>query len=200
MSSNVPARERRVLVGEAFRPPDDEAPARKLNRLRLSEYIGAKAYSLTLATAARQPWLAEEAVGHYCLEALRETSARLRFDVYAYCFMPDHLHLLVGSSCDDGDLIDFVKRFKQKTGWWFKNREIAGALKASPTGSIGSQDKNAVSLWQRSYYDHIIRSEDNLRAAAEYIIANPVQAGLTKEPGEYAHAGSLVWPDIHRSR
>jgi putative transposase len=128
---------------------------------------------------------------------LKETSALTQIEVYAYCFVPDHVHLLVGSGEDGADLIDFVKRFKQKTGWWFSNRYVpSGSLKASPTDPAAA--KRSIGLWQKSYYDHIVRSNENIRAAAEYIIANPVQAGLTREPGEYPFAGSFVWPDIYQ--
>jgi REP element-mobilizing transposase RayT len=99
--------------------------------------------------------------------------------------MPDHLHLLVGSE-QEADLIDLVKRFKQKAGWWFRN-VYKGGLKASLTGL----------LRQRSYYDHIVRSDTGLRAAAEYVIGNPVSAGLTTSIGEYRFAGSFVWPDLN---
>ena len=175
-------------VEEAFKPPEAVSTVRKRNRLPLMEYKGAKAYSLTLATAQRQPWFADETITEHCLGVLKDTAEAYQFEVYAFCFMPDHLHLLVGS--EEHDLIDFVKRFKQKTGWWFSNRYFgAGGLQASPTGSSG--------LWQRSYYDHVVRSDENLRAAAEYILANPVQAGLSDEAGKYRFAGSLVWPDIY---
>jgi putative transposase len=163
----------------------NEYSIRKRNRLPLGEYIGVKAYSLTLATAGRTRFFEDEQIVSLCLGTLKETAERCNFDVYAYCFMPDHLHLLVGSDQQEADLIDFVKRFKQKAGWWFRN-VYTGGLKASPTG-----------LWQRSYYDHIVRSSENLRSAAEYIIRNPVAAGLTQDVGEYSFAGSFIWPELN---
>jgi len=176
-----------TTVGEAFRPPADP-PARKRNRLALNEYVGTKAYSLTLATAQRQPHFKDEAIVDYCIAVLRETSSACHFDVYAFCFMPDHLHLLVAATGDHGELIDFIKRFKQKTGFWFtQSHSRPGGLKASPTGG----------LWQRSYYDHVVRSEENLRQAAEYILANPVTAGLADDRHPYRFAGSFVWPELN---
>jgi REP element-mobilizing transposase RayT len=94
--------------------------------------------------------------------------------------MPDHVHLLVGA--DGGDLIGFVKGFKQRTGWWFRNRYMAGSLKASPT-----------SLWHKSFHDHVARLEEDLFQIATYIVRNPVRAGLVESAAEYPFSGSLVW-------
>jgi putative transposase len=163
----------------------EESRTRKLNRLPLREYEGPKAYLVTAVIAARIAFFAEDEIAVRCVAELKEAVDRSRFGVYAYCFMPDHLHMLVAGRADAAELIDFVKRFKQKTGWWFKN-SYAGGLKASPTG-----------LWQRSYHDHILRSEEGVRQAAEYVVANPVQAGITQEIGEYPYAGSFVWPDLN---
>ena len=95
--------------------------------------------------------------------------------------MPDHLHLLVGAGAN-ADLMGFVKRFKQATGWWFLNRYLAGSPKASPT-----------SLWHKSYHDHVVRSEEDLLQIAMYILGNPVRAGLVESFEDYAFSGSFVW-------
>lgn len=160
-------------------------PTRKKNRLPLEAYRGRQAYSLTLTTHSRRPWFREDAVVQYSLESLAQTAESCGFSVCAYCFMPDHVHLLVSGETDEADLVDFVKRFKQGTGWWFLNQYRAGGLKASPTP-----------LWHKSYYDHILRSEEDLRAVAEYIVANPVRASITHEVGQYPYAGSFAWPDL----
>jgi putative transposase len=160
-------------------------PTRKKNRLPLEVYKGQQAYSLTLTTHSRRPWFRGGVLAQYCLKCLASSADGCGFSVYAYCFMPDHVHLLVGGQTDESDLVDFVKRFKQLTGWWFLNRYRAGSLKASPTP-----------LWQRSYHDRVLRAEQDVRVIAEYIIANPVRAGLSDEPGHYANAGSLVWSDL----
>jgi REP element-mobilizing transposase RayT len=78
--------------------------------------------------------------------------------------------------------IGFVKRFKQATGWWFRNRHLAGSLKASPT-----------SLWQKSYHDHVVRSEEDLLQIAKYIVGNPARSGLVESTADYPFSGSVVW-------
>ncbi len=82
--------------------------------------------------------------------------------------MPDHLHLLL----DTEDCIKFIKNFKQITGYQFKT-------------------KTGLALWQKSYYDHILRKEEDLIGTVKYILNNPVRAGLTEKYLDYPHSGSF---------
>ena len=92
----------------------------------------------------------------------------------AYCFMPDHLHMMVQGQNDLSDLIKFVRRFKQMIGYHYKRT----------TGE---------SLWQQSFFDRVLRGDDDLRIVAEYVFTNPVKAGLVEEPGEYGLSGGLYF-------
>ncbi len=87
--------------------------------------------------------------------------------------MPDHAHFVV-QIAGDGSVVDFVKEFKQRTGYAFKRA----------TGR---------SLWQKSYYDHVLRRDDDLVAACRYVFANPVRAGLVARAEDFVASGSLVW-------
>jgi hypothetical protein len=48
-------------------------------------------------------------------------------------------------------------------------------------------------LWQKGYYEHVLREEEDSREVAFYIIANPVRARLVQSPDEYAFSGSDSW-------
>jgi REP element-mobilizing transposase RayT len=102
--------------------------------------------------------------------------------------MPDHLHFLVSTE-EGNDLVSFVKSFKQKTGYWFRNRSAAGGLKASPTTARGRP-----ALWQRSYHDHILREEEDIADVVAYILDNPVTAGLVETYDQFPHSWSAFAP------
>jgi len=54
--------------------------------------------------------------------------------------------------------------------------------------------KSGVSnLWQKGYYDHVLRSGKSLDEAAWYVFLNPVRAGLAKTVHEWPYSGSLVF-------
>ena len=63
---------------------------------------------------------------------------------------------------------------------------------------------NDTPLWQKKYFDHILRPKESMDAVAWYIWLNPVRAGLERAPGLYPFAGSLttkipncsIWPDF----
>ena len=96
------------------------------------------------------------------------------FAIPAYCFMPDHLHLLVEGQADNSDLIRFANLLKQRTSFVY-------------------QRNHPNRLWQKGYFEHVLRDEEVTRVVAKYILENPVRAGLVKEPLDYPYSGSLVF-------
>jgi putative transposase len=144
-------------------------------RLRGFEYSGRHTYFLTFCTDSRAEILRDHRVATMVLECIRRTSDRYGFAVYAYCLMPDHVHLLVHGTSPAADLRRFVKTTKQSSGQIYAARAKRR-------------------LWQESYYDHVVRPEEDLSAIARYIIDNPVRAGLVQSSLDYPFVGSDMWP------
>ena len=146
----------------------------RLPRLSDFDYRGRYAYFLTFCTYKRKPTFREASVAAMVTEQILRSAKRFEFDVLAYCVMPDHAHLLVHGRSDRSNLHRFVKRAKQSSGQIY-----ARAVKEP--------------LWQDSYYDHVVRPEENLAGIACYIIQNPVRARLVASPLEYPFVGSGTW-------
>ena len=68
----------------------------------------------------------------------------------------------------------FGRRWKQLTGFAWKQR----------TGNT---------LWQKGYFDRVLRSDESDLEVIAYIIDNPVRAGLVRSPEEYPLTGSSVY-------
>jgi len=115
------------------------------------------------------PIFTAAAVVDTCLESLDAACRRFGFKGLAFCFMPDHLHLMVAGQ-EASSLKDFARYFKQLSGYRFRR-------------------EHGVSLWQISYYDHVLRRDEDIREVAAYIWDNPVRAGLVKSRFEYAFSG-----------
>ncbi|MBD3645575.1 transposase [Alcanivorax sp.] len=81
------------------------------------------------------------------------------------CFvvMPDHFHWLLELS-DKHSLSQTV-----------------GMLKSQTARAIGQ------SIWQRGFYDHALRREEDILQTARYIVANPLRAGLVKSVKDYPY-------------
>ena len=101
------------------------------------------------------------------------------FAVIAYSLMPDHLHTLVKGQDAAADLRQFIKLWKQSTGFEWKNR----------TG---------VRLWQEGYFDHVLRPEEGDLFVIGYIAMNPVDAGLALTPVPFTSPYSAARSKLRR--
>ena len=156
-------------------------------RIGSFDYRGPYAYHVILLTQGRSPHLADRSLARRCIEHLRRTADRLGFRLLVFSLMSDHLHALVVGRHDAADLIRFVQRFKQVTAFDFKRQ----------TG---------LRLWRQSFYDRVVRIEEDLADAAAYILANPVRAGLAAQPddyplsgGEYSEADGAEAPSLRQA-
>jgi REP element-mobilizing transposase RayT len=89
-------------------------------------------------------------------------------ETLAFVVMPDHLHWLLRIT-GRHDLSQVVRSVKA-----ISSRRIGGAI------------------WQKGFYDHAIREDEDLQTVARYIVANPLRAGLVRRIGEYPH-WDAVW-------
>jgi REP-associated tyrosine transposase len=148
-------------------------------RLDGVSYVGYARYFVTSCTESRRRAFASEPEVEDALSHLRHCCELFGFSLPAYCFMADHVHLLLVAESEGADLCALVKRFKQLTGFAYKRR----------TGHR---------LWQHGYHERILRNNEETLAITRYVLENPVRAGLAKAPGEYPFAGSHVydWPAL----
>src|SRR3954447_17702277 len=82
-------------------------------------YLGRHCYLLTFVTFQRMlAFKSAETVESTWLQILR-AGAENQFEVIAYCFMPDHLHLIVEGMADGANLKAFAKLAKQYSGYYY---------------------------------------------------------------------------------
>ncbi len=128
-------------------------------------------FFLTIGTRARAGHFRDSAVVGLALSHFLRAAAAEGFAIIAYCFMPDHVHMLVVGQRDDADLRRFVSRAKQGSGFAFA-RAFGGRL------------------WQVNFFDRTIRGTDDVGEIIAYIVRNPVRARLADNPADYPHWGS----------
>src|SRR5262249_32793000 len=107
-------------------------------------------------------------------QQILRAAAENHMAVIAYCFMPDHLHLLIEGLQDESDCLHFIKLAKQYSGFYYSK---ARGLK----------------LWQRYGFEHLLRDDELTLVVARYILMNPVRAGLVKDPREYPFLGAVAY-------
>ncbi len=95
------------------------------------------------------------------------TIEKIGCHVFAACLMPDHIHLLVSPSGKGETISDIVKQIKG---------ELVARLRRQFKIEL---------RWQKSFYDHVLRSEekkpDAFEAIKQYIYDNPERAGLNAD-------------------
>ena len=134
-------------------------------------YVGRLHYFLTFCTDQRRRVFLEAVRVDLVRAQIVRAAREIRFEISAYCFMPDHLHLLVSGLEETSDAKAFISRSKQYSGYDFKREYRAP-------------------LWQRYGHERVVRDDEELALTIGYIVGNPVRAGLVRDPAEYPFLGS----------
>jgi len=142
--------------------------------LRLSgfDYSSRRIYFVTIVADKRLRVFLDRRLADALVECLNIIRERLRFYVYSYCLMPDHLHMLLGLGESGRSL-----------------GEICGAFKSISTRAYWKWHEGK--LWQRGYFDHIIRNEEDFAECVEYIKMNPVRKNLVETWEQWPHTGRI---------
>ena len=129
---------------------------------------------VTIATKEKEKIFSHQHLAKDFVDLLRRICEQNNIPLYAYCIMPDHTHLLLRASETKG-IIEFVREMKSlstKAAWQHGYR-----------GNI----------WQRSFYDHFLRQDEDCRTVANYIVRNPVIDGIVGDWKDYPFSGSFVY-------
>jgi putative transposase len=156
-----------AMVTEMHLPGGGGEPGTRFN------YRGMHRYLITLLGHPSCGTMADRETVIPTLDILRESCRAHLFDVYAYCFLPDRLALLVRGKEESADMKLFLAAFRAGSGSAFLER----------TGKH---------LWSKKYQERVLRKTEVTRAIAEEIFGLPVKAGLASATDGYAFQGSFV--------
>ena len=73
-----------------------------------------------------------------------------------------------------------------------RRRIYVSSFASSSNGRHSNRRRNATCLWQRGYFEHVLRDDEDTIGVARYIIENPVRAGLVTNPLDYPYLGSFT--------
>ncbi len=144
------------------------------HRLPRKTYTGRVRCAFTVCVLDRRRLFVSDHTFHPIQEILLGALRKNNCDAHVYLFMPDHCHLLIEGKSDESDVWQSVVDFKQGSGYWLV--------------------KNAyVEQWQKDFYDHILRNDEDLEKQSRYILGNPVREGLVKDWQAYPYKGSTTY-------
>jgi putative transposase len=145
-------------------------------------FIPGGSFFFTVNLAERRSRLLTENIGAL-RAAFRETKAKHPFSIEAIVVLPDHLHAIWSMPDGDGDFA---------TRWRLIKSRFSHALPQGEPISASRRSKGERGIWQRRYWEHTLRDENDFARHADYIHFNPVKHG---------HAARVAdWPfsSFHR--
>lgn len=120
-------------------------------------------YHITFTTVERTPIFQDFIKARTIINILKQSDHFTHTSTLAFVVMPDHIHWLM-----------------QLAG----NQSLANTIKTLKSKAVV---QIGCPIWQKGYYDHAIRKDEDIQNIARYIIANPIRAGLVTKVGDYPH-------------
>ena len=138
-------------------------------------------YFFTVVTEGRRPVFDNEKTVGLLREAFRIVKMNRWFRIDAIVVLPDHLHCIWTLPPDDAD---FATRWRLIKTWFTKH--CSSELRDGTNPVRVRKGEQAV--WQRRYWEHIIRDEEDFRGHVDYIHYNPVKHGYVKSPVDWQYS------------
>ena len=148
-----------------------ENPKARLQRLSVL-YIRSPIYFVTACTEGRRNFLANHTV-HDAFVKFATQGADHGAWVGDYVLMPDHLHAFVSIDDQSITLSNWCKSLKNTISKTLRTLKIEAPH------------------WEKTFFDHVLRSGESYAAKWEYVRNNPVRAGLVKTPDQWSFMGQI---------
>ncbi|MCB1866396.1 MAG: transposase [Chromatiales bacterium] len=153
---------------------------------RRSRTPGAK-WFFTVVAFQRRPILTRPESRAALRTAIARTRETLPFVIDAWVLLPDHLHCIW--QLPDGDA-EYSKRWGMIKAAF--SRDVRGAIGPHDAVSPSRRSRNERGIWQRRFWEHRIRDDEDLRRHVDYLHFNPVKHGHVRRVADWP------WSSFHR--
>ena len=150
-------------------------------------YVPGGTYFFTVVTFARRRFLTSASARRLLRKAIEGVRGEMPFQIVAWVLLPDHLHTVW--TLPSGDC-GYSRRWRAIKGAFTKTYLAAGGQEGARSASRRGRGEAAV--WQRRFWEHTVRDEDDLALCVDYIHWNPVKHGLARRAGDWP------WSTFHR--
>jgi putative transposase len=149
-------------------------------------YLPGGTYFFTVVTHQRRAILSVPENIQLLRNAFQYTMDRHPFSIVASVILPDHMHF-IWTLPEDGS--DYSTRWRLIKSHFTRNWQ--GKKKFS--GSVSRRKKGEADVWQRRFWKHLIRDENDLSRHVEYIHYNPVKHGLVNSAAEWKYSSFMKY-------
>lgn len=144
-------------------------------------------FFFTVVTEERRPIFASEEAVALFTAAVENVRVRHRFDLEAQVILPDHIHAIWKMPETDSDYSKRWRLIKEAF-----TRGYVARFGVLPRSSSRFR-KNEQAVWQRRFWEHLIRDERDFRMHVDYIHLNPVQHGLCRAAIDWPYSTFREW-------
>ena len=130
-------------------------------------------YFITTTSSGRRKVFVIEKNARLLFNVIGEIRETALAKIYAFVIMPDHLHLIIKPEKEP------LSKVMQK-------------IKGKSARLINLRENTSGEVWQKEYYERVVRDEKDLTEKYQYIIYNPVKEGLSQTPEEYPYSSAAL--------
>jgi putative transposase len=138
-------------------------------------------YFLTLVTYKRQDIFSSFEARKILHAAIDHVQKYHPFTILAYCVVPNHIHFLWELPENDADYSMRISQIKRRFSIRYSEKIIDPIPK-----STSQKKRRELTIWQRRFYEHFIRDEEDLNRHIDYIHYNPVHHGYVASVCDWA--------------
>ena len=149
---------------------------------RRAKHLGGT-YFFTVVTFRRRPLFAHEEARAILREGIRKVRQSYPFEIDAWVLLPDHMHCIW--TLPPGDH-DYSRRWGLIKSSFSKEAKPLYHVSSWMSGS--RRKHRETTIWQRRFWEHQIRSDEDYRNHMDYIHFNPVKHGLSATVGDWPYS------------
>ena len=153
------------MATNIYRKIKDLPGSESLRHGRVSE--PGRPYLVTTVTVERTSFFSDPINGRIVAREIARLDHGGYIQFLAFVVMPDHLHWL------------FVLGDKLSLS------EVVAYLKGRSAHELNHHLQREGAVWQKSFHDHALRKDEDIKQIARYLVANPLRAGLVEKLNDY---------------
>jgi len=140
-------------------------------------------YFFTVVTHKRQPLLTDPRCQKILADVIREVQLAHPFTMDAWVYLPDHWHCVwTLPECDT----DYSKRWGLIKAKF--SQQAKSFLQKEGFCPEARSRKREMAIWQRRFWEHVIRDDADLRTHLDYMHYNPVKHGFVERVRDWPHS------------
>lgn len=149
-------------------------------------FVDGEIYFITTRTFDKYPVFENIKFCQILLNNICYYRKKLKFKLLAYCILPDHLHLLIRPR-RRFNISQIMQLIKYRTTSDIRKFEISHCS-GEPGSPLHNGNEICGTIWQKSFYDRIIRNDRQLQNTINYINCNAVHHELVDDPVKWPYS------------